>query len=103
MFVCAFQKIIAVAFSKSHFQYKNQLVLGTRELNVTSDLFTQNLEKEKRQLESAIKRLMQELEEEKGQNNLLSEQIVHLKTSLNEKKVIFLCHLTYFSHMYRPS
>lgn len=54
---------------------------------------------EKRQLESTIKRLMLDLEKEKGKNNILSEQIIHLETSLDENKVDFLCHIIYFSHM----
>ncbi|KAL6902371.1 hypothetical protein ACP4OV_005247 [Aristida adscensionis] len=49
-------------------------------------LLTQNLEKENHQLESAMNKLMQDLEAEKGHNNLLSEQIIHLEKLLNEKK-----------------
>lgn len=54
---------------------------------------------EKCQLESTIKRLMLDLEKEKGKNNILSEQIIHLETSLDENKVDFLCRIIYFSHM----
>jgi hypothetical protein len=36
---------------------------------------------------------MHELEEKEHQNKVLSERIIHLETSLNEKKVSFLCHL----------
>ncbi|XBI69925.1 hypothetical protein VPH35_064542 [Triticum aestivum] len=56
------------------------------DLKMTSTMQIENLEKEKHQFEYAIKRLMQELEEKEGQNNVLSEKIVHLETSLNEKK-----------------
>ena len=52
----------------------------------------QSLQKEKHQFEYAIKRLMHELEEKERQNKVFSEQIFHLETSLNQKKVSFLCH-----------
>ncbi|KAI4992967.1 hypothetical protein ZWY2020_007280 [Hordeum vulgare] len=56
------------------------------DLEMTSSMQIENLEKEKHQFEYAIKRLMQELEEKEGKNNVLSEKIVHLEASLNEKK-----------------
>ncbi|KAM3315293.1 hypothetical protein ACQJBY_033806 [Aegilops geniculata] len=56
------------------------------DLKTTSRVQIENLEKEKHQFEYAVKRLMQELEETEGRNNVLSEKIVHLETSLNEKK-----------------
>ncbi|KAF0914639.1 hypothetical protein E2562_030700 [Oryza meyeriana var. granulata] len=56
------------------------------DLKVTSNVQIENMEMEKCQLESTIRRLMLELEKEKGKNNLLSEQIIHLETSLDENK-----------------
>jgi carbonic anhydrase len=44
-------------------------------------------------LESAVKKLMQDLEKQKGQNNLLSEQIIELEKLLNENKVAWHYHL----------
>ncbi|XP_052149212.1 kinesin-like protein KIN-UA [Oryza glaberrima] len=56
------------------------------DLKVTSNMQIENMAMEKRQLESTIKRLMLDLEKEKGKNNILSEQIIHLETSLDENK-----------------
>ncbi|CAL4920819.1 unnamed protein product [Urochloa decumbens] len=56
------------------------------DLRLTSNMQIENLEKEKCHLESAVKNLMQTLEEEKGQRNLLSEQIIELEKLLNENK-----------------
>uniref|UniRef100_A0A0D9Z273 Kinesin-like protein n=1 Tax=Oryza glumipatula TaxID=40148 RepID=A0A0D9Z273_9ORYZ len=56
------------------------------DLKVTSNIQIENMAIEKRQLESTIKRLMLDLEKEKGKNNILSEQIIHLETSLDENK-----------------
>ncbi|PNT78176.1 hypothetical protein BRADI_1g74827v3 [Brachypodium distachyon] len=56
------------------------------DFRVTSSMQIENLEKEKHQFGYAIKKLMQELEEKEGQNNVLSQQIIHLETSLNEQK-----------------
>lgn len=63
------------------------------EKNITSDLLTQNLEKEKRQLESAIKKFMQDLDKERGQKNLLSKQVTELEKLLDENKVAWHYHL----------
>ncbi|XP_062209924.1 kinesin-like protein KIN-UA isoform X2 [Phragmites australis] len=60
--------------------------MSFHDLRVTSNMQIENLEKEKRQLECAVKKLMQDLEQENGQKNLLSEKIVHLEKLLNEKK-----------------
>jgi hypothetical protein len=49
-------------------------------------ILTQNMEKEKYQLESAAKRFMHDLEEVKGQQIMLSKQIAHLEKLLNEKR-----------------
>lgn len=56
------------------------------DLKVTSNMQIENMAMEKCQLESTIKRLMLDLEKEKGKNNILSEQIIHLETSLDENK-----------------
>uniref|UniRef100_A0A0E0CVB5 Kinesin-like protein n=1 Tax=Oryza meridionalis TaxID=40149 RepID=A0A0E0CVB5_9ORYZ len=56
------------------------------DLKVTSNMQIEDMAMEKRQLESTIKRLMLDLEKEKGKNNILSEQIIHLETSLDENK-----------------
>ncbi|XP_051182928.1 kinesin-like protein KIN-UA isoform X2 [Lolium perenne] len=56
------------------------------DLRMTSAMQIENLQKEKHQFEYAIKRLMHELEEKEHQNKVLSERIIHLETSLNEKK-----------------
>ncbi|KAG2543403.1 kinesin-like protein KIN-UA isoform X4 [Panicum virgatum] len=56
------------------------------DLRMTSNIRIENLEKEKCQLESAVKTLMRDLEEERGQNNLLSEQIAELEKLVNENK-----------------
>uniref|UniRef100_A0ACD5WH46 Uncharacterized protein n=1 Tax=Avena sativa TaxID=4498 RepID=A0ACD5WH46_AVESA len=56
------------------------------DLRMTSGMQIENLQKEKHQFEYAIKRLMHELEEKEHQNKVLSERIIHLETSLNEKK-----------------
>ncbi|XP_025793319.1 kinesin-like protein KIN-UA isoform X5 [Panicum hallii] len=56
------------------------------DLRMTSNIRIENLEKEKCQLESTVKTLMRDLEEEKGQKNLLSEQIAELEKLLNKNK-----------------
>ncbi|CAN6285634.1 unnamed protein product [Urochloa humidicola] len=56
------------------------------DLRLTSSIQIENLEKEKCHLESAVKNLMQDLEEEKGQKNMLSEHITELEKLLNENK-----------------
>jgi len=56
------------------------------DLRMTSNIRIENLEKEKCQLESAVKTLMRDLEEERGQKNLLSEQIAELEKLVNENK-----------------
>ncbi|WVZ55517.1 hypothetical protein U9M48_006165 [Paspalum notatum var. saurae] len=57
-----------------------------QDFKTTSDMKIENLEKEKHQLGYAVKKLMHDLDEEKGQNNLLSEQITELEKLLNENK-----------------
>uniref|UniRef100_J3LK42 Kinesin-like protein n=2 Tax=Oryza brachyantha TaxID=4533 RepID=J3LK42_ORYBR len=56
------------------------------DLKVTSAVKIENIEMEKHQLECTVKTLMMDLEKEKGKNNLLSEQIIYLETSLGENK-----------------
>ncbi|CAN6290644.1 unnamed protein product [Urochloa humidicola] len=56
------------------------------DLRLTSSMQIENLEKEKCHLESAVKNLMQALEEERVQKKLLSEQITEIEKSLNENK-----------------
>uniref|UniRef100_A0A0E0K8W9 Kinesin-like protein n=1 Tax=Oryza punctata TaxID=4537 RepID=A0A0E0K8W9_ORYPU len=56
------------------------------DLKVTSNMQIENMVMEKREMESTIKRLMLDLEKEKGKNNLLSQQIIHLETSLDDNK-----------------
>ncbi|XP_066358361.1 kinesin-like protein KIN-UA isoform X1 [Miscanthus floridulus] len=56
------------------------------DLRMTSNMQIENLEKEKRQLESAVKKLMQDLDKERDQNNLLSKQVTELEKLLNENK-----------------
>ncbi|KAK3148346.1 hypothetical protein QOZ80_3BG0293880 [Eleusine coracana subsp. coracana] len=60
--------------------------MSFHDLKKTSNMQIENLEKEKRQLEFAVKKLAHDLEEEKGQKTLLSEQITYLEKLLNEKK-----------------
>ncbi|XP_039779932.1 kinesin-like protein KIN-UA isoform X2 [Panicum virgatum] len=56
------------------------------DLRMTSNIRIENLEKEKCELESTVKTLMRDLEEERGQKNMLSEQIAELEKLLDENK-----------------
>ncbi|KAJ1298749.1 hypothetical protein BS78_01G477300 [Paspalum vaginatum] len=56
------------------------------DFKTASDMQIENLAKENHQLGYAVKKLMQDLDEEKGQKNLLSEQITELEKLLNENK-----------------
>lgn len=81
----AFHKIVhSIQCDPLQYHYINLASWGK---NITSDLLTQNLEKEKRQLESAVNKLTQDLDKERGQNNLLSKQVTELEKLLDENKV----------------
>lgn len=56
------------------------------DLRMTSNMQIENLEKENRHLESSVKRLTQDLDKERGQNNLLSKQVTELEKLLDENK-----------------
>ncbi|GJN09056.1 hypothetical protein PR202_ga27024 [Eleusine coracana subsp. coracana] len=60
--------------------------MSFHDLKKTSNMQIENLEKEKCQLEFAVKKLVHDLEEEKDQKTLLSQQITYLEKLLNEKK-----------------
>uniref|UniRef100_A0A804LDV3 Kinesin-like protein n=2 Tax=Zea mays TaxID=4577 RepID=A0A804LDV3_MAIZE len=56
------------------------------DLRMTFNMQIENLEKENRHLESSVKRLTQDLDKERGQNNLLSKQVTELEKLLDENK-----------------
>ncbi|XP_073009098.1 kinesin-like protein KIN-UA [Typha latifolia] len=56
------------------------------EFEETFSMKSENLEKENNRLELEIRRLVEDLNNEKHQNDLMSKEIVHLKMSLNQSK-----------------